>query len=284
MLTPPKHIALLCNPTALNAKALKVTSVIKAILERKALHFSTFIQSWPAQLDGFSKAWIIGGDGTMNYFINHYKNNSLPLALFAGGTGNDLHWMLYGNCKPEEQVERVLKGQIEKIDAGLCNGYYFLNGLGIGFDGSIVFDLMGRSKWPGKLSYFLSILKNIAGYKEKLCQIKSAQDSTQQSCFMISVANGRRYGGGFFVAPKADVRDGQLDLSVITKVSLFQRLRYLPVMERGKHLHLPFVQYQQTDGVVIESTELLHAHLDGEYLNDSRFEVKILPAHFSFLV
>jgi diacylglycerol kinase (ATP) len=281
---PPKHIALLCNPTPLNTKALKLTAELITLLQQKGIAFTSFTTSWPQQLNDFSEVWIVGGDGTMNYFVNHYKDTSLPLALFAGGTGNDFHWMLYGNCKIEEQVERVLKGRIQHIDAGMCNGYYFLNGLGIGFDGSIVYDLMGKRKWPGKLSYILSILKNIMSYKEQTCSIRMGGKHFHHPCFMISVANGKRYGGGFFVAPKADAKDGVLDVSMITKVSLWQRLHYLPVMEKGKHLHLPFVQYQQTNHVVIEAAQNLPAQLDGEYLNANRFEVKILPAHFSFLV
>ena len=43
--------------------------------------------------DGFTEVWIIGGDGTINWFINQYSEIQLPLALFGGGAGNDFHWM-----------------------------------------------------------------------------------------------------------------------------------------------------------------------------------------------
>lgn len=278
------HIAVLCNPTPYNAKALKVTASIIALLEQRRVAYTAFTDTWPAILQGFSSAWIVGGDGTMNYFINRYKDVQLPLALFPGGTGNDFHWMLYSRCTIAQQVEQALKGQGRKVDAGMCNGYLFTNGLGIGFDGAIVYDLLGKKKWSGKLSYFAAILKNIAGYRERVCTISGEKLQLNQPCFMISVGNGKRYGGGFYVAPKAEPDDGLLDVSVIGQVSVLQRLRYLPVMEKGRHLHLPFVRYSQAGSVLIECAQRVHAHLDGEYVNDNRFEVKILPAHFTFLV
>jgi YegS/Rv2252/BmrU family lipid kinase len=257
---------------------------VTAVLDARKINYTAFTAAWPNDLHDHSEVWIIGGDGTMNYFINHYKSCQLPLVLFAGGTGNDFHWVLYGACTVEEQVNRALKGNIKKVDAGICNGYLFANGLGIGFDGAIVFDLLGKKKWSGKLSYFLSILKNIALYKEKHFQIVLQDKNISEKCFMISVANGRRYGGGFYVTPNAQLSDGLLDLSIISRVSLFQRLRYLPVMEKGNHLQLPFVTYCNTGKVVIECEERVHAHIDGEYLYDRRFEISVLPAYFSFRV
>lgn len=260
-----KRIAIVCNPTDENQKALKVADTLALILNAKGIAYSIFTTYWPKVLDEFTDVWISGGDGTLNYFINEHPDVTLPLALFEGGSGNDFHWMLYGDTTVEEQVEKVLKGQMQAIDAGICNGRLFLNGVGIGFDGAIVKDLLGKKKVAGKASYLLSILKNIFAYKEQYCEITLQERFVAQDCFMISVANGRRYGGSFHVAPKAMLRDGLLDISVIGKIAPINRMRYLPVMEKGEHLELPFVQYYQSGRVVIESGKELPAHIDGEY-------------------
>jgi diacylglycerol kinase family enzyme len=83
---------------------------------------------------------------------------------------------------------------------------------------------------------------------------------------MLSAANGQTYGGGFKVAPKASVTDGLLDIITVKKISLFNRLKYLPVIEKGRHLDrsIPFVHYEQTNELVIQSDHLLQAHLDGD--------------------
>jgi diacylglycerol kinase family enzyme len=155
--------------------------------------------------------------------------------------------------------------------------------VGIGFDGSIVKDLLGKMKLAGKGSYLLSILKNIIGYQEKPCTLQMPDETISQDCFMISVANARRYGGGFHVAPKASLIDGLLDINIVGKISPLKRMRYLPVIEKGEHLELPFVQYRHTHRIKILSEVILHAHMDGEYISDKNFEIEVLPKRFSFI-
>jgi diacylglycerol kinase (ATP) len=283
MLYSQKHIALVCNPTAENQKALHVADNIAILLRGMDIRHSIFTTYWPTVWDDFTEVWIIGGDGTVNWFINQYPGIQLPLSVFAGGTGNDLHWMLYGDLIPEKQAELILNGEPRKIDAGICNGKLFLNGVGIGFDGAIVKDLLGRKKLAGKSSYLLSILKNIVGYREKPCMLEMPGETISQDCFMISVANARRYGGGFHVAPRASLTDGLLDVSVVGTISPLNRMRYLPVIEKGEHLDLPFIQYRQTGKINISSELLLPAHRDGEYLSDKNFEIEVLPKRFSFI-
>ena len=278
-----RNIALVVNPTAENEKALRVANLITRQLDTRQHRYSLFINAWPASLDGFTEAWIAGGDGTMNWFINQYPNISIPMALFGGGSGNDFHWMLYGNISVEVQVEKVLQSFPVAVDAGRCNNKLFLNGVGIGFDGAIVKDLLGRKKLAGKGSYLLSILKNIIGYHEKHCNIQLPEETISQHCFMISIANARRYGGGFMVAPKALLSDGLLDINIVGKIPPLKRIKYLPVIEKGEHLELPFIQYMQAKHLTITCDEKLHRHIDGEYLFEDRFEISILPGRFSFL-
>jgi diacylglycerol kinase (ATP) len=97
------------------------------------------------------------------------------------------------------------------------------------------------------------------------------------------VANAKRYGGGFLVAPRALVNDGLLDLAIVGKISPLKRMRYLPVIEKGAHLELPFIRYDQAPVVKITSPQNLHAHLDGEYMFASEFDISLSPGRFSFL-
>jgi diacylglycerol kinase (ATP) len=278
-----KHVAIVCNPTSVNAKSLRIADNISVLLSGMDIHHSIFIKEWPHTWENITDVWIVGGDGTLNYFINRYPGIELPLSIFSGGTGNDFHWMLYGKLKIEQQVELLLTGSANRIDAGICNKRLFLNGAGIGFDGAIVHDLWHKKKMMGKAAYFISIFKNISGYKEQICELRFKEENIKQECFMISAANSIRYGGSFKVAPKASLTDGLIDLNIIGKISLWKRLKYLPVIEKGNHLQLPFIQYRQVDKVNITSPVNLHAHLDGEYLYSDTFEIACLPKRFSFI-
>lgn len=277
----PRHIALVINP--LHQTALRVGNEITCLLRDKEIEHSIFITSWPANFENFTEAWIVGGDGTLNYFINYYPQFDLPMAIFKGGTGNDFRWMLYGDLSVTEQVDAVLCATPKPVDAGYCNNHLFLNGMGIGFDGKVVQDLLGRNKWNGKLSYYKVVLKNIFFFKEFLCTLTSDTFHWGKKCFMINIANGRRYGGGFTVNPEGLINDRLLDIAIIGSIPPPLRFRFLNNIEKGTHIKLPMVTYLKTGGMHIKTGSIVPAHTDGEYFDASEFVIECLPARFSFL-
>lgn len=279
MFTLPRNIAVVVNPFHL--KALAVVATIRKLLQKKHIEHTVFTTLWPAHWTDFTEAWIIGGDGTLNYFINQYPQFQLPMAIFKGGTGNDFHWLLYGNVSLEEQVEIVLNATPQPVDAGLCNRRLFINGVGIGFDGKVVKDLAGKEK--KKASYLSTILKNIFHYQSFLCAVNTEDFHWGKKCFMISIANGKRYGGGFQVTPKSLVNDGLLDTNIVGNIHPLLRIRYLPVIEKGKHLNLPFITYVKSALVIVKSLEEVPAHIDGEKFSATEFNIECLPSRFFFL-
>ena len=278
-----KHIAIVCNPLAGNGKALSTADKISRLIKNKEISFSLFTAQWPEVWNDITEVWIVGGDGTLNYFINQYPYIKIPLSIFKGGTGNDFQELLYGAISIEEQLEKILNGSAHFVDAGICNKKLFLNGVGIGFDGAIVEDLITKKKTNGKSTYLISILKNILGYKEKKCSITFDGRTISRDCFMINIANGKAYGGGFKVAPNANIEDGLLDLNIVGEIASFKRFYYIPVIEKGKHLDLSFIQYHHTKKVDIKCAGILPAHMDGEYFTSDRFIIECLPKRFSFL-
>lgn len=255
---------------------------IAVILKKKSIEHSIFTACWPQNWVDITEAWIVGGDGTLNYFINQYPQFGLPMAIFKGGTGNDFHWLLYGDVSVEQQVETVLAASPLPVDAGLCNNKLFINGVGIGFDGKVVKDLLGKKK-NSKVSYHITVLKNIFRYKEFLCSVNTESFHWGKKCFMISIANGKRYGGGFQVSPNSLINDGLLDTNIVGKIHPLLRLKYMPVIEKGAHLNLPFITYVKSAMVMVKSLKELPAHLDGEAFSATEFNIECLPARFLFL-
>lgn len=277
-------IALVTNSKAGSGKALKMARKINVHLQQKNIFSTLFTENeWDDRVYGYTQAWIIGGDGTVNFFVNRYSDIKIPLSIFKGGTGNDFHALLYGNKSLVEQIELALTSSAKPIDAGKCNDRFFLNGVGIGFEGAVAKSLMGVNKLPGKTSFLLSILKHICFYKEQVYKITTAEKEIEGKFLMLSVANGTRYGGGFYVAPLAKPDDGWLDANFVKPLSAIKRLKYLPVIEKGKHLKLPFIDYFKTQKVIISSKQLVQAHLDGEYLEAYEMTIEILPNHFNII-
>jgi diacylglycerol kinase family enzyme len=179
-------------------------------------------------------------------------------------------------------METVLTATPKPIDAGRCNERLFINGVGIGFEGAVAESLAGKKKKPGKTSFMIAILKKIFFYCSMNYSFRSQELNAEGKHLMISVTNGRRAGGGFHIAPTAAADDGWLDVILIKAISPFLRLRWLPVIEKGKHLNLSFIHHFKTRKIIIESGLPVQAHLDGEVYKSNKLEIEILPGKFLF--
>jgi YegS/Rv2252/BmrU family lipid kinase len=279
------NIIILSNSGAGKRKpAVIVGFLVSGLRELKVPHLVYDID-WPAELHTFSHIFLVGGDGTLNYFINQYPDCRIPISLFKGGTGNDFAWKLYGDKSYQDYFQDAIYKTPREVDAGICNGKYFLNGVGVGFDGEVVQTMLrSRKYFGGQAAYLWAVMKKIFSYREKTIRISFGNNSRAAAVniFMITIANGSRFGGGFLVAPQAHVSDRQLDLVIIEKVSVLKRLYYLPAIEKGKHLGLPFVKSYKLSKISIEANQTLAAHCDGELITASKFEIQILPARFRF--
>ena len=72
-MTTEKNIAILCNALAGVGKAILLAEKIEGAVSQKQISFTVFKEKWPEDFDGFTDIWIVGGDGTLNYYINHYS-------------------------------------------------------------------------------------------------------------------------------------------------------------------------------------------------------------------
>jgi diacylglycerol kinase family enzyme len=238
-------IAILVNPLSGKGKARGIAMRLQEKLAANNISQSTFIEDWPGGFGGFTEIWIIGGDGTMNYFINRYEYIDLPLVLFKGGTGNDFAWKLYGDITIDAQFDLVLGASPKTVDMASCNGKRYINSLGIGFEGEVL-DSMGTIRWMGgHLGYLWAVIRKILSFKESWFSIHTADTRLEGEFLLVNVNNASRTGGGFIISPEAEVNDGLIDMVLCSPLSVLKRLRYLPVIEKGKHLHLPFITFSR---------------------------------------
>jgi diacylglycerol kinase (ATP) len=277
-----KNIAIVSNPIAGAGRAEACAEKIVLELSKINMNHTHYSAVWPINFETFTDIFIVGGDGTLNYFINHYPAIKFPLVIFNGGTGNDFHWLLYNNKTFEEQLQTALNENPKPIDMGKCNDRYFINGVGIGFEGEVAKSLAGKKKRPGKTSFLITILKKIFSYRSKSYSIQSADFNVTGKKLLIDISNGRRAGGGFHIAPRARADDGLLDIIIADPLTALQRLRFLPIIEKGKHLGLPIIHYFFASKITISSNETIQYHLDGEYFEDKKLEIELLPLALNF--
>lgn len=276
---PSRHFCIIVNPKAGNGRPLRLLPAVENELLEHGYTYSVFKNNLPQSLVGFSDLIIMGGDGTINKTLNHYKEIVIPIIILPAGTGNDFSWKFSGKQQVIALLKQTLNSVPVAVDAGVCNDQIFLNGVGIGLDGDVARGL-GVKKAFGFLSYLIQVLKTIFSFRHIKARVSWNENHRNDRYLMISVANGSRFGGGFLVAPRADISDGQLDLVLIKPLTILQRLLYLPRMKKGQHLDLPFVEYVSATSVTIESDGLMPAHLDGEVIVGTRFEIAVLKGKY----
>lgn len=274
-------ILILSNPQGKKRQIGKVSNEIISILTDKNIRFENPSQ-WPTDISDYKEVWLIGGDGTLHYFINQYRDISIPIVMFKGGTGNDLAWKLYGEMKIEAQVRHVLDCTAIPVDAVRCNDKLFINGIGIGFDGEVLKSMRSIRMIGGHAGYLLAVIKKIFSYKELYMKIEIGENRLEGKYLLAFACNSSRMGGGFMVSPQSDISDGIINVILCKPLGILKRLRYLPIIEKGKHLDLPFISQYHTTSITITCSKKVPAQIDGELIYDDKFDIKILPGKFLF--
>lgn len=279
---PGETIAVLFNPTGNKKKIEKIAAHISTILSHRNLLFTFFTDTWPPAINMYKEVWVLGGDGTLNYFLNFYPKIEVPIVIFKGGTGNDFATKLYGEIDDKSQINKVLEAESHYVDAAECNGRIFINGVGIGFDGEVLKSMAAIRRLGGHLGYLWIVIRKIFSFKEKLYQVKYDDNELSERFLLVMITNSTTTGGGFLVSPGAEIDDGKLNMVLCKPLKVLKRLQYLPVIEKGKHLSKIFILHKEISNITIECEAETLAQIDGELISAKSFEIKILPKKYLF--
>ncbi len=274
------------NPLAGKGRAQKEVKLVVDYFKKQGIRHTIQTTSSITAIEQYDCLVLIGGDGTLNYMLNQYFPIPCPILLIKGGTGNDFYSHLYGQLKTIQLLELLVqKMHIQNIDIGKCNQHYFINGIGFGFDAAVVQTNSAKKRMTGKLGYLIDVLLNLFHYNEQVISLKiNNEPLIQRPLFMLTIANGRTYGGGFKVAPRAKSNDGLLEFIAIQPITKWKRLLLLPIMDRGWHLNLKMVNYQQINSCEMSAIQPFSIHLDGELQQGTHFKVNLLQGHVQMIV
>jgi len=237
---------------------------------------------------GFRYIIGVGGDGTLNEIARPLiKKKDIVAGIIPAGTGNDFIQILgFPGRFKENDWDIFFKKNMIEMDAGTVNGMIFLNGMGLGFDAEVAaenYTEPGKVKKGGSHKYIWHIIKTLLFFREKRMTVKADNNKSDTDCFINTVANGRRFAGGFFLTPKAVANDGMLDVCMIKRLNLFQRFRLLLKVPGGKHITNNKVNYYQTSAIDIEFTERVPFHVDGELFFSRKFDIGVIPGALNII-
>jgi len=279
------------NPVAGNGYAKTIVPQLEKMIAKHNINSEIVFTERSGHASELAKVYLdkgfdfiigVGGDGTMNEISRPLLNNkNITIGVIPAGTGNDFIQILgFPDRFEEKDWDAFFLQNVTEMDAGTCNGMIFLNGMGLGFDAQVAaenYTAPGKVKKGGKNKYIWHIVKTLLFFREKRMSVISDEENSETDCFINTIANGRRFAGGFFLTPKAIANDGLLDVCMIKRLSLLQRFAILLKVPKGQHITDKKVNYYQTPGIKLNFSEEVPYHVDGELYFSKEFKVSILP-------
>lgn len=280
---------ILHNPLSKNKKSKKATKKIVDVLKKKHVSFrlksllkvediAGYLEKNPA-----THIILVGGDGTVNAFINRSfrLSSQTPVFLRGSGSGNDFLRTLK-KVHPHKQA--IYKITFDDLS------HYFINGSGMGIDGEIA-HLVNQSIKKKRRNYLTNTLKSFLNFKPTTLDV--IIDDTPYSfkkAYLININSGQFIGGGMRITPNASPADDLLDIIVVHRIpklmlfviffsiylglhKLFKRYVF---HQKGRAVRATFKtpQTAQCDGETFESIKTITVSHTNKYAYFKPFSIK----------
>ena len=296
---------IILNPYSNRWNARKRWPEAEAALKAAGVAFELAISEHPrhttelaeqAARQGFSPIIAAGGDGTIGEVVNGLaraaKNDQAllgPLGILPLGSANDLVDNL-GLPKDLAGAARVIAaGRTRQMDIGSVNGLYFANNSAIGLEPYITL-VQQRITWiKGILRYLVAAVSGIMDKPLWSAEIEWDGGHYKGAILLVTVGNGARTGGVFYMAPHADLFDGKLTFVYGLRRTRIEMFAVLPkTMKRGKGSYVETVDIHEehSSWIKIHVDSPTPAHIDGEIFSEAiqDLEYRIHPGRLQILM
>ncbi len=306
-----RKIHMIVNPNSANGSTRSAWPSMESRLKEKLGTFDWAFTERPREAthmtrkairEGYDAIVAVGGDGTNNEVINGFFDGEDPLnpecafGFICRGTGGDFRKTFGWNTDLEPAVERLAAGKTRPIDIGRMtyrdhDGHsalaHFINITSFGMSGLVDHYVNHTTKvFGGKASFLMGTLRALIRYKNQSVRLK-VDDRFDDilRINVVAVGNGRFFGGGMKMTPKAEVDDGLFDITVLGDMSLSEMIANNSAIYKGAHIHHPKVLTLRGSHIVAESAdgEDVLIDMDGEQPGKLPCVFDVLPGAVKLL-
>jgi len=226
----------------------------------------------------------VGGDGTTNEVVSVVAGTGKIMGLIPAGSGNALGRELGISMTPSAAIKELLHAEVRTIDTGLVNNKLrFVNACGFGFDEHIArcFD---HSTNRGPVSYFSFVLKEFPIYNPNSYTIEVDGHKLTKKAFVVTIANTSQYGNNAFIAPKAILDDGTLDLCIMSPFPVGVAPEMIIRLLNKQLDTSKYCEYIKAKKITVKGANL-NFQIDGEPIdNNHTVEITVDPLSLRIMV
>jgi len=235
------------------------------------------------QAEAPDRVILVGGDGTISRSLSILSSPSdLQFGIVPTGTGNDLARSL---DIPLSNVEAAwhlaTRGAAQAMDileTSIDQPKLLMNAVTAGIGGVVAEEIQTETKETyGALAYWFSALSVLSDPPIFRIRLKLDHDRViEEEAYAFCVANGRCAGGGFVIAPSAQLNDGKIHVTVLpalSTVELFESgINFVMTNEDAERR---IVTYDARE-VEFEASPEIPCSLDGEKATFASLKFRIV--------
>lgn len=223
--------------------------------------------------EGFAKVVAAGGDGTAHEVANGVlrSGRDVVFSVWPIGSANDYAYTL-GLTEWWKRANEQLPTETLDVDVGRITGggreAYYVNSLGVGFNGMVTVEARKIHRLRGLPLYALAFLKAMARHFTTPRMAIGFDETEYAGPTLALTINLAQREGGFPITPAARLTDGLLDYMHATNLRRWHLVRYLPAMALGTlpHNH-PRIRLGVARKVTVRADVPLCVHADGEFFS-----------------
>jgi diacylglycerol kinase (ATP) len=293
------------NPYANRWKAKARWPEAAAALNAAGVDFEMVISERPGHIfelaeqaahQGFSPIIAAGGDGTIGEVVqglahtaNSEKDLLGPLGILPLGTANDMANNLRLPTNLQHAAQIIKNGNTRRMDIGKVNEHYFANNSAAGLEPYVTTKQIRITWISGILRYLVAALWAIMERPQWVANIKWDDGEYNGPISLVTIGNGSRSGGVFYMIPHADPFDGKLTFVYGYRSTRGAMLATLPRAMKpaaGSYVEMDGIFEQNATWIKIHLENPSPAHTDGELFSNAiqDLDYRIYPGRLQILM
>lgn len=266
-----EKILFIVNPVSGTGKREKALALIRSKLSSR-FDYKIVTTKFPGEAteivhtyhkQGFTKVIAVGGDGTVNEVAKAVVGTAIEMGILPTGSGNGLARHLKIPMNITKAIEVINRGNTINIDNGLINDKMFFCTSGVGFD-ALIGNRFAEAGTRGLYTYAKITIKEYFASKEQQYTLTVNGEKLERSAYMITFANASQYGNNAYIAPKADISDGFMDIVIVRKFPIYVAPIFAIRMFTKCLTGSQYVETIRAKETTLTRKEAGYVHFDGE--------------------